>query len=422
MRRSGEGGAISVNRRSPQGSATKSTATTDTSGGPILSPRRVGDVNRSRILQTLVDQGPLSRAELSRFANVTRATIGNIVQSLIDSGVLEEQEQSPRTGQIGKPARPLWFARQGASSAVVSFEEHGCTAALVDATGLVLDECAVDYPVDRPPAAGLRRCVKQALDAVSAHTAGTPLLGVGVAVPAMCLATGEIVASSVLPALEGRWLFDFLSEAYDLPVVIDTDSRAQALAEKWFGQGRGVRVFAAVRVSEGIGAGVVMNGTVFRADQGIGGEFGHTVVEQRGGLLCACGSSGCWQTVAGTGWLRREARLRRLKGAATLNCARLVDRAAGDPIAATLLADYADNIAVGLTNLMHVYHPSLFILNGDVLGGGELLRDAVEQALRKRVVEVVREDVRVVLSELDGRASLQGAAALVLSARFQLAV
>lgn len=406
-------------RRQPSKQADRPAASSDTSGGPILSPRRVGDVNRSRILQTLVDHGPLSRAELSRFANVTRATIGNIVQSLIDAGVLEEQSMRP--GQIGKPPRPLWFARQGALSAVIALEEHDCTAALVDATGLVLRSQVVTYPGARPSPADLRAVVERAFAAVCADLGDKTLLGVGVAVPAMCLATGEIVASSVLPALEGRWLHEFLSDTYDVPVVIDTDSRAQALAEKWFGQGRGVRVFAAVRISEGIGAGVVLNGTVFRADQGIGSEFGHTVVERRGGLPCPCGGSGCWQTIAGTGWLRREARARGLKGAAKLDCAALVSRAKDEPPLALLLTDYADNIAVGLTNLMHVYHPSLFILNGSALSGGEPLRAAVESALRKRVVALVRKDVQVVLSELDGRASLQGAAALVLAARFQLA-
>lgn len=400
--------------------APKATAGRDLSGGPILSPRRVGDLNRSRILQSLVDHGPLSRAELSRLANVTRATIGNIVQSLIDAGILEEQ--SLRPGQIGKPARPVWFAQRGTVCAVLSLAEHGCEAALVDATGHVLSLFSVEYPRHQPSAADLRRCVATALDAVRADLSGAPVLGIGVAVPAMCLATGEIVASSVLPSLEGRWLHAYLSETYEVPVVVDTDSRAQALAEKWFGQGRGVRVFAATRISEGIGVGVVLNGTLFRADEGIGSEFGHTVVEHRGGRPCRCGRSGCWQTVGGTDWIRQEGRRRGLRGAAKLDCAGLVARAEADPVAAELLVDYAENIAVGLANLMHIFHPLLFILNGDVIGGGERLRAEVERALRARVVELVRDDVRVVLSELDVRASMQGAAALVLSSRFQLAV
>jgi predicted NBD/HSP70 family sugar kinase len=152
----------------------------------------------------------------------------------------------------------------------------------------------------------------------------------------------------VHPALQGTWLRDLLLERYGVPVVVDTDTRSQALAEKWFGQGRGVQAFAAVRIGAGIGAGVVLNGTVFRADQGLGGEFGHTVVAQHGGLPCACGRSGCWETVAGTDWIRAEGRRLGLRG--RLDCASLVSRAD----AAEVLATWSDNVAVGLTNLAHV--------------------------------------------------------------------
>jgi predicted NBD/HSP70 family sugar kinase len=387
---------------------------TDTSGGPILSPKALGDVNRSRILQTLVDHGPLSRAELSRFANVTRATIGNIVGSLIDAGVLEEGDIVP--GLVGKPARPVWFSRTGALSAVVSMEEHGLEAALVDATGGIVAQHAEDYASTSE--ADLRAAVLRSLERVTSQRGDSDLLGIGIAVPAMCLSSGEVAASSILPALQGTWLRDLVATTYDLPVALDTDARAQAMAEKWFGQGRGLRAFAAVRVGEGIGAGVVLNGTVFRADQGIGAEFGHTVVVQHGGLPCKCGRSGCWETVAGTDWLRSEAARRGLPDPESLDCATLVSRTD----TAELLADYADNLAVGIANLMHVYHPQLVVLNGDVRNGGEPLRAAVEAAFQQRAVPLVSGDARVVLSELDGLASLQGAAAMVLSSRYQLAV
>jgi predicted NBD/HSP70 family sugar kinase len=392
----------------------------DTSGGPIVSPRAIGDLNRSRVLQTLVDHGPLSRADLARFANVTRATIGNIVGSLLDAGVLEEQEV--RGGHPGKPARPVWFARRGALVAVVSLEERGLEAALVDATGQLVAEHTTRYATPAPTAADLRRAIRRALDDVVAQAGGAELLGVGVAVPGMCLASGEVAASSVLPALTGSWLRDLLSDRYGAHVVVDTDSRAQALAEKWFGLGRGSRAFAAVRISEGVGAGIVLDGTVFRAHVGIGGEFGHTVVAHRDGLPCRCGRRGCWQTIAGTDWVRREARKRGIRGSRSLDCAALVARAEAEPAVASLMAEYADNIAVGLANLVHVYNPQRVVLNGEVLAGHEVLRVAVAAALRARLVRPALTDVHVVLSELAGRASLLGAAALVLSERYQLAV
>lgn len=392
----------------------------DIAGRQLLSPRRVGDANRSRVLQTLVDHGPMSRAELARLADVTRATIGNIVQSLIDAGVLEEQDN--RLGGIGKPPTPIWFAPRAALSAVLAFDEHQCAAALVDATGAVLAQVARPIGRGETTSRGLRTVVLRALDEVCAQARVKEITGIGVAVPAMCnAATGEIVASSVIPALKGSWLRELLSERYDLPIVVDTDSRAQALAEKWFGAGRGIGTFASVQIGAGVGAGVVLEGTVLRAHHGIGGEFGHTLVE-RDGLPCRCGRRGCWQTIAGTGWLRSEGKRRGVRGAAQLDPGRLVRQAEEDPAAASLLRDYADNIAIGLTNVMHVYHVRRFVLNGDILSAGEPMRFAIENAVQARVFDLVRDDVDVVLSELGDQANLLGAAALVLSDRFQLTV
>ena len=78
--------------------------------GSLLSASTMGDVNRSRLLRALCDHGPLSRADLARMASVTRATIGGIVNDLLDAGMLEELEARPSAGQVGKPARPVWFA------------------------------------------------------------------------------------------------------------------------------------------------------------------------------------------------------------------------------------------------------------------------------------------------------------------------
>jgi predicted NBD/HSP70 family sugar kinase len=386
----------------------------------LLSPSRVGDANQSRILQTLVDHGPLSRAELARLAGVTRATIGNIVSSLLAAEVLEELP--PRSAQVGKPARPLWFAPRAALSVVVAVGESGCDAALVDATGTVLMKATAGFGGSAPSAEQMARAVRRALDPLSRGLRGQRPTGVGVAVPGMCdVSTGEVAASAQLPGLRGRWLHDLLRERYLVEVVVDTDSRAEALAEKWFGAGRGVPAFAAVQTGAGIGVGVVLAGAVFRADSGIGGEFGHTIVDLDG-APCRCGQRGCWETIAGTGWLREQARRSKLRGATDLTVAQLVERATHERRAADLMHRYADNLAVGLSNLMHIYHLRRFIINGAAATAGEPMRQAVETALRRRVFAQVSDDVDVVLSELGPRSQLLGAAALVLSERYALAV
>src|SRR5687767_16008566 len=89
--------------------------------GQLLTPSDIGDVNRSRVLKAFCDYGPLTRAELAKMAGVTRATIGNIVATLVESGLIEEGEKR-ETGMVGKPGRPLWFGPRAGLTGAVSIE------------------------------------------------------------------------------------------------------------------------------------------------------------------------------------------------------------------------------------------------------------------------------------------------------------
>jgi predicted NBD/HSP70 family sugar kinase len=386
--------------------------------GQLLTPSDIGDVNRSRVLQAFCDYGPLTRAELAKMAGVTRATIGNIVAGLLDSGLVEEGE--PReTGTVGKPGRPLWFGPRAGLSGAVSLEPTGAHAALVNARGEVLAEQTKDYS-----ASGSQdEIVDAVLDALEALMPKPVegLLGIGVAVPGVCdTLTGRILGSGQLPSLGGTQLVEAIEKRFRVRVLIDNDSRAQALGEKWFGRGRQVPSFAAIQTGHGIGVGLVISGVVVRGPHGEAGEAGHTVVVLDG-ERCTCGLRGCWETIASLRWLRAEASRAKIKGATKLDAAKLVKLASDDGDARDLLERYADNIAVGLANLAQLLAPGLFILHGDAVGGGETFRGLVEHATRERVLGHIRERVAVVLSELDQNATVLGAAGLVLSETFHLA-
>ena len=384
----------------------------------LLSNRQIGDVNRSRVLRALCDHGPLSRADLARLAGVPRATIGTIAQGLVDAGLLEEAEPLREVGKVGKPGRPLWFRADAGLCAAVAFGGRAVEAALVNARGDVLTRVEVPCRTATASAAVLQKAV---LEAAAQVVAGAPaeVLGIGVAVPGVCdPSTGTVIGSGPVPGAQGRGLAESLEAAHGLPVLVDNDARAQALGEKWFGDGRGVESFASVQTGTGLGVGLVLDGELYRGADGATGELGHTVV-QLDGEPCHCGLTGCWETVATLRWLRAEAERRGLPGAATLDAQALV--AQGTPEARALLETYADHLSVGLATLVHLLGPSRLLLHGDVVGGGEVLRALVEERLAARTLEHVRGHVQLLLSSLDQDASLLGAAGLVLSERFTLA-
>jgi predicted NBD/HSP70 family sugar kinase len=393
----------------------------------LLSPSSIGDVNRSRVLQALCDHGPMSRAELAKMAGVTRATIGNIVQALLDGGLIEEGEPQTGLGRVGKPGRPVWFGPQAGLSGAVAVASDRVEAALVNARGDVIDSAVREMAGSEtggrsPDSRAVANAAADALRAVVPRDAD--LLGIGVAVPGVCdMLSGTVIGSGQLPALVGRGLVETLARRFDHRVMLDNDSRAQALGEKWFGEGRGLSTFAAVQTGNGLGAGVVIGGVLFRGTRGLTGELGHTCVDPQG-VWCRCGLRGCWETIATLRWLRSEAGRDGLPGAASIDAAKLVALVAAGGSAAeqasALLDTYADHLAIGLANLTQLLNPDALILHGDAVGGGEEFRRRIEAAVRERSLAYLRPGVRVVLSKLDQRATLLGAAGLVLSETFNL--
>jgi predicted NBD/HSP70 family sugar kinase len=213
-----------------------------------------------------------------------------------------------------------------------------------------------------------------------------------------------------------------LAERLGLPVLVDNDARAQALGEKWLGDGRGVGTFASVQTGEGLGVGLVLGGHLYRGDDGRTGELGHVGVVPDGDR-CRCGLSGCWETIATLRWLRAEAAASGIARSSYVDCSALTQLSTnGDVVADELLDRYADNLAIGLAALVNLLGTRRFIVHGDVVGGGELMRAKVEAATRARVLGYLRADIVVQHSSLDTNAALLGAAGLVLSETFTLTV
>lgn len=389
--------------------------------GSLLSATSMGDVNRSRLLQALCDHGPLSRADLARMAGVTRATIGGIVNELIAQGLVEELEPRHTVGQVGKPARPVWFAPAAGLCGAAALSRGSCEVALVNARGEVLDARSVAFDPDATAADPAAEAILRGLRAVLPSQA-VGVLGVGIAVPGMCdSTTGTVIGSSQLPGLQGTALIERLATEVEVPLVLDNDARAQALGEKWFGDGRGVQSFAAVQTGHGLGLGLVLDGVIVRGDAGYTGEVGHTCVVAHGGELCRCGLHGCWETVATLSWLRAEAQRLGLRGAPAMDAASLRSLAMSSNAAAGLLNRYADNLAIGLANLAMVISPERIILHGDAVGGGEPFRSLIDAKMRQRTMGPFADRVALTLSALDQRAALLGAAGVVLSETFRLA-
>lgn len=373
----------------------------------------MSDAGRARVLQALYDLGPLSRAELSRLTGTSRAGITGIVQTMLDQGLLAEQDTRPSSPAGGKPSRPLWLSPEAPPIAAAHLLPGRVEFALVSAGGEVLSSSQREFQPGNREAAS--ETLVSGLAQVQ-EAAGRPLLGVGVAVGGIVdTDTGTIVRIALAPELDGLPVSSLIGDRLGIPAHVDLHPRAQALGDRWFGQGRGRSHFASVYTGEALGVGLVIDGHVHRGPSGMGGEIGHSTV-QAGGRRCHCGQTGCWETIAGHSWLREQAVQAGLPGAAVLTAGPLSRLAAlQHPHAGELLDQWAANLSVGLANLQQIFAPGLFILHGDAVAGGEELRGRVESHLRARIMPHPAGPPSVTFTTLQDHATLLGAAGLVLS-------
>ena len=255
-----------------------------------------------------------------------------------------------------------------------------------------------------------------------------PISAVGIGAAGFVDVTRSVVTFSPHLAWRDEPLRAAVAARAHLPVVVDNDANAAALAEARFGAGRGHRFVLCVTLGTGIGGALVLDNKVFRGANGMAGEFGHMQVV-RDGHRCPCGNRGCWEQYASGNALGHTARevaaqspaaaadlLDRVEGDASRLTGEVVARAAaeGDPLAMELLSEVGTWLGQGIADLSAILDPDVGGIGGGVSVLGETIlgpaRDRLERALPGRGF---RPGPRVVAAELGAQAGLVGAADLV---------
>jgi len=224
----------------------------------------------------------------------------------------------------------------------------------------------------------------------------------------------------VLPDWQGRLGLDDLARRYGVPLMVDNDANLGALAERWWGVGRGVDDLAYIKVATGIGSGHVVGGQVYRGATGFAGEIGHTAIDPRG-KPCICGLRGCLVTLIGGQAL--VARAFELGAefpdsplAGKQNTVNEIEAAAlaGDALALRVARETAAHLGIAIAGLLNLLNPSLVVIGGDLSRLGDLLLEPLRETVNRRtlVSSVAAAEIRT--SELGLESIAIGAATLVL--------
>jgi len=208
----------------------------------------------------------------------------------------------------------------------------------------------------------------------------------------------------------------YLKRVLALPVVVENDANCAALGEFWHGAGRGAGSLFVFTVGTGIGGSFIVGGDVWRGEDGIAGEVGHTVVAM-GGPRCSCGTRGCLEAlVSATAIVRGycgPGRRGACKAGTGLTAKMVFDRARqGDRRAQRVVTASGRALGVGIANVFHLLNPELILIGGGVSRAGSMLLDPAIDEARSMIFPPLRARLKVKRTALGDDAGLLGAAYL----------
>jgi predicted NBD/HSP70 family sugar kinase len=338
-------------------------------------------INRNLIFNQIRTRQPISRADLSRSSGLQRSTVSLIVEELLAERWIVEGP----TGQIPRGRRPT-FLNINTQRGVLALDIHPAqtAVAVTDLGGNIVAQ-AVIVPPDDP-----KKVVGTILDAVRKMLAfhrDRSFDGIGINLPGRF--DPELEKFMFAPNIDwpvGRFL-SRVKQATGLPVMVDNVANACALSEIWFGYSDSMHDLVAVNVSEGVGTGIIANGRLLHGLGGVAGEFGHVQLDPNG-MPCACGSRGCWETVASNrAGMRYYSEIAQKPAPAFDVLLRMAE--GGDAAASEAIDRMCKALGRGMHMIASALAPSEIVVVGDITTAWPLAGPVIEAEMRRnRLVRI----------------------------------
>ena len=365
--------------------------------------------NRSLIVDVLRLHGQATRSQLCELTGLSRATVSVLVGELAARGQLVE-ESSADTASAGRPVGVLSLDRSNGLGLGIDVGVRHVAVAVGDLARNVYAERWRRQPVGHGASRGLEAVVssvKAALreaDAEVDHLIGAV---VGLAAPIKAV-DGRVAEPKLLPGWADGRLAVQLEDALGVPVKLENGPALGALGEYVWGAAAGVRNLVYVKLASRVGAGLIINGSLYRGADGFAGEFGHLTLD-RNGPACRCGGRGCLELYAGgSAMLRELGREDTEDGIALL----IDDALAGDPAVVEVVTAAAHRLGQGLATIAKLLNPQRIVIGGELSELADLIRDPIREEMAQ---SAFTSGPSVDASPLGHRASLLGALALVLT-------
>jgi len=368
--------------------------------------------NQQLVLRALQDQSRLSRADLARLTGLTRTSVGDLVGTLIDSGLIEEVGRGQSSG--GKSPILLRIAPDGRHLIGLDLGDAQFSGAVVNLRGEILR--SIHLPLEGRNGDATVELVFQLVDALRADDR-SPLLGIGIGAPGIIdTSTGTVRWSVNLNWADLR-LGPLLEQRYRVPVVVANDSHAAALAELTFFRRPRPNNLIVIKVGRGVGAGIILNGQLFQGDGYGAGEFGHVSMGSAD-APCRCGREGCLETLTSMRALVEAAGA--VEPSITDESGLVAAFLAGVTGVRRIVLDAARELGVAVGWLIGVLNVRHVLLVGPVAEFGDDWLGEVRRYARSSVLALLARDTQIEFGHVHDDAVVLGASALLMEQQLGL--
>ena len=374
--------------------------------------------NRDLVLKTIFDHPAISRAEIARLTNLTRATVSDMVVCLIEEGLVEEVGYGESIG--GKAPILLSLVADSRYLIGLNLAQDKFIGSVVNLRGEI--KKTVEFPVNDSDGNQALQLVYKILDQLTQND-WQPLVGIGVGTPGLVNTRDGIVVSAVNLDWQDLPLAHLIESHYNLPTMILNDSQATAIGEFVYGSSQPSESnLVVVTIKHGIGAGILIKGSLFQGDGGGAGEIGHVVVQENG-ALCRCGQYGCLETVASARAIVQRAislapeypdsDLAKKSKNITFDAIESAWKA-NDPLAEKVVSDAAHYLGTSIASLVGILNIQKIILTGDMVCFGKAWLQSVQNAMTQAALPRMAQDTELEFGMLEFKACILGASAFML--------
>jgi glucokinase-like ROK family protein len=376
--------------------------------------------------------GPISRVKIHELTHLRLNTISRLVRELLNEGHLVEDGHLDNP--MGRKQILLRFNPEYSFLVGVEFDDEMVIAATMDLSPK--KKSVVKEPTYLEGGAeGLIKqlvsCTRRVIE--QPEVSGHPLIGIGIADPGLVnTRDGVVVTSSTIDFWKQVPLTDIFQKQFGIPVLLESKTRARAMAERMLGAGELSEELIYVDYGAGIGAGIILDGKILRGQRCAVGEFGHThMVED--GPACKCGSFGCLEALAGAVALQSRVRKAISEGGTSqavalaggnadeisawtvLKAARL-----GDKTCSAVVEQAGNYLGLGLANLVNLFNPSMIVLDQRLELAGQGLLDQILRIIKRQALNYSTADLEVRFAKLGEEAGVLGVALMLIEQHFEI--